>query len=166
VATDQPASPENVRGRAGGMWVCAWGGVLIILAGTGIALPSLYWLHVESEFRSFMNERIAGRQFEVKESRCLGKASSQISLWPILKSRFTNAYPYLSEEKDPKGKAYMQCTYSHGYFFNYCRIVQVDGRQLTAYWSLKEDRWRLGQLVWVNPNNVWAEYQPSLGQTP
>ncbi len=139
-------------------------GVLILLVGT--ASPWLYKLHVETEFKSFMRARVPDQDFDVKESRCLGKTSNRIRLWPILKSKRSGSYPYLSQMKDPIGKSYMQVAYFHGYWFNYCKLVQLNGRVLIAYWSLKEDRWHLGELHWLNPKCVWEEYDRSAQQSP
>ena len=114
---------------------------LIVLVGIGS--PWLYQSHVEAEFKTFMRARIAGQQFEVRQSRCLGMTSRRIRLWPILKSKLTGSYPYLSRIGDLHEKSYMQVAYFHGYWFNYCKLVRLERRELIAYWSLKEDRWHV-----------------------
>ena len=114
---------------------------LIALVGAGS--PWLYQYHVEAEFRAFMRARVPGEQFKVRQSRCLGTTSRRIRLWPILKSKLTGSYPYLSRIGDPQERSFMQVAYFHGYWFNYCKLVRLERGKFTVYWSLKEDRWHV-----------------------
>jgi hypothetical protein len=109
------------------------------------AFPSIYKAHVEHRFQTSLRLRgIAGR-VRVKESRCLGETSKRIRLIPILHSKFRGSYPYLDQVEDPKERSYMQFAYHHGYWFNYCKVVELDGTDQIAFWSLTEDRWHLGR---------------------
>jgi len=54
----------------------------------------------------------------------------------------------------------MQFAYWHGYFFNYCKVVDLGGRKLIAYWSVRENKWHLGQLV-IHAGagvSIWEEH--------
>ena len=135
---------------------------LVSIASCGLLtallfFPAMYTTHVEDEFRSFMERKWPGGQFQVEESRCVGKPSAEIRLLPIARSKINGEYPFLGEMRDPVGVSYMQCMYYHGYWFNYCKLVQIDGKDLIAYWSIKEDIWHLGQFTWTDRRMTWNE---------
>ena len=115
-------------------------------AGAGLAAPWWYRRHVESEFVAFITPFDHRETVSILESRCVGKTVSSIRLLPIAESKLFGSYPYLCDIEAPRERSYMESAYWHGYWFNYCKRLVRCGEELTAYWSLQEDRWHLVRL--------------------
>ena len=113
--------------------------------------------HVEAEFETFVASR-KDRTLTVRDTRCVGKSATGIKLRPILYSRLTGSYPFLDERMASVERSYMEVTYWHGYWFNYCKTLVQDGsEELVAYWSLAEDRWHLVRWKDLGPRWGWEE---------
>ena len=126
----------------------------MILGVAVVVTQSAYAVYVEVRFAELLNSLEAKRSMQVAESRCLGEPSEEILLLPILKSWISDSYPF--PQSDPKAESYMSSMYYHGFWFNYSKHIYLDGEQLIAYWSIREDKWHVGNFHWIARNRlVW-----------
>lgn len=126
----------------------------MILGVAVVITQAAYAAHVEARFAELLDSLDVKRSIQVAESRCLGEPSEEISLLPILESWISDSYPF--PQSDPKADSYMSSLYYHGYWFNYSKQIHVDGEELIAYWSIRENRWHVGKFHWnrLGPD-VW-----------
>ena len=119
------------------------------IAAVIVFLVWSYPQRVESKFLELVSTLSAqGQVVVVHGSRCLGKPSETIRVFPILQSWRTGRYPWGPNR-------YLSTAYWHGYWFNYCKIFRVGSVELLAYWSMREGRWHVGKFVSATRGLRW-----------
>ena len=115
----------------------------VALAVTHVAYPG----YVEARFAELLESLEEEGAVRVESSRCLGKPSEKIQLAPIVRSWSWGRYPF--PLSDSKFQSHISSAYWHGYWFNYCKLLKVDDEDLIAYWSIRENKWHVGNFHWV-----------------
>lgn len=115
----------------------------VVLVVTHVAYPA----YVEARFAELLESLEEEGAVRFESSRCLGKSSEKIQLVPIFRSWSAGCYPF--PLSDPKAESYMSCMYYHGKYFNYSKHLNVDGEDLITYWSIRENKWHVGNFDWV-----------------
>ena len=122
----------------------------VALVVTHVAYPA----YVEARFAELLESLEEEGAVRVEISRCLGKPSEKIQLVPVFRSWSWGHYPF--PLSDSKSQSFMSSAYWHGYYFNYCKELKLDGEDLIAYWSIRENKWHVGNFHWVGRNRlVW-----------
>ena len=122
----------------------------VALVVTHVAYPAF----VEARFAELLESLEEEGAIRVESSRCLGKPSEKIQLVPIFRSWSSGHYPF--PLSDSWAESYMSTMYWHGQRFNYCKKLKVDGEDLIAYWSIRKNKWHVGNFQWVGRNRlVW-----------
>ncbi len=127
---------------------------VMLLGITLLVVHLAYPPYVERKFARVLESLEAEYKVKIEQSRCLGEQSEKILVMPILCSRTTDNYPF--QQTDSKANSFYSSSYWHGYWFNYTKIITLDDQQMIAYWSIRENRWHVGQFYWPARNNlVW-----------
>jgi hypothetical protein len=157
VPASEPTEVKASRLR----WIIHLFWVLPLLSVIGLAAwVTHYPSYVESRFDRLLRSLRRKSDAKVSRSSCLGDPAESIRLYPIVYSKWTNKWPYMQKEKSQRARDYMQSTYWHGYWFNYCKQLQIDGDMYLAYWSLKEGQWHVGNLTYPgNDTREWKAFE-------
>ena len=114
-------------------------------------LVSRYPSYVESRFQDTLEKLGIAARANVS-SICLGVKSDRIQILPVLYSRVFNRDPFPSAV----GR---RSNYKHGQRFNYQKLIDYGRRdgyvRLSAYWSVRENRWHAGGIV---KDNTWQSF--------
>lgn len=120
---------------------------VMLLGFTLLVIHLTYPPYVERSFAKVMESLESKYEVTIKQAHCLGKQSEKILILPILRSRISDSYPF--KLTDEKAKSYMSSSYWHGLWFNYSKTLTLDGAQAIAYWSIRENRWHVGEFHWL-----------------
>ena len=119
---------------------------VLLLGITLLVIHLAYPPYVERRFAKVVESLEAKYEITIEKSRSLGKQSDKILALPVLSSRITDSYPF--HRTDDKAKSYMSSSYWHGLWFNYSKTLKLDGERAIAYWSIRENRWHVGEFHW------------------
>ncbi len=120
-------------------WIALAGGIVAVVS---LLVTFAYPPYVESRFDDAIRQLRQNHDVEVIGSRCLWKERDRIDPAAIVYSKLLDRYPFITDED----WAFYEDAYWHGMWFNYCKQLRVDGKYVFAYWSVRENRWNIGDL--------------------
>lgn len=126
---------------------------IMLLGITLLAAQFAYPHYVERRFTKVVESLESKYEITIEKSRCLGKQSDKILILAIFSSWNSDSYPF--HITGDKAESYMSSSYWHGLWFNYSKTLKLDGERAIAYWSIRENRWHVGEFHFGAYNLVW-----------